>query len=53
MAPISEVMKASSVLKSKRSSKVAVEGHEDRPSKPSYIEMGRSIPKEKDLKEMK
>jgi hypothetical protein len=50
---ISEVMMASSASKSKSSTKVAKEEHEDQPSKPSYIEMGRFILKDKDLKAMK
>lgn len=53
MAPIFEVMKASSAAKLKSSSKVAEEGPKDRPSKPSYIEIGRSILKDNDLKTMK
>jgi hypothetical protein len=51
--PISEVMKALSAPKSKNSSKATGEGQEDRPSKPSYLDMGWSILKEKDLKKVK
>jgi hypothetical protein len=50
---ISKVMKASSAPKSKSSPKAAKEGHKYRPSKPIFIDMGQSIPKEKDLKNMK
>lgn len=46
-------MWASTALKSNIRSKVAEEEHRDHPSKLSYIEMGRSILKDKDLKEMK
>jgi hypothetical protein len=46
-------MNTSMTLKSKSSLKVAEDEHEDRSTKPSYIEMGLSIMKDKDLKEMK
>jgi hypothetical protein len=39
-------MKASSTAKPKSSSKAAKEGPKDRPSNPSYTEIGRSIFKE-------
>lgn len=53
MAPIFKVMEALSATKSKNNSKVAREGHKVRPSKPRYLDIGRSILKEKDLKKMK
>jgi hypothetical protein len=46
-------MWASTALKSNIRSKAAEEEHGDRPSKSINIEMGRSILKDKDLKEMK
>lgn len=50
---ISEVMKAFVTMKSKSSSNATEEENEDQPTKPSYIEKGRSILKDKYFKAMK
>jgi hypothetical protein len=50
---ISESMRASSAARSKSKSKAAEGGPKDRPSKPKYIDMGRSILNDKDLQSMK
>lgn len=52
-APISKVVRASAAPKSKTDSKAVENEYEGRPTKPSYIEMGRSILKDEDLKAMK
>lgn len=54
-ALILEIMKASRVSKAKdtrKASEVAEEEHEGRPTKPSFIEIGRSTLKDEDLKAM-
>lgn len=55
-ALILEIMKASRVSKAKedtrKASEVAEEEHEGRPTKPNFIEIGRSTLKDEDLKAM-